>query len=114
SDLNAILIGLGGLLLAAAIAMVVRLQGSAMEAETALRVASEKPLLERDLLLQEMKHRIKNSIARILAMARQTAANAGSVAEFIDAFAARLQAMAASQDMLRRSRWAEADLPALL
>src|SRR4029453_9145977 len=57
---------------------------------------------------------IKNCIARILAMARQTAANAPSVAEFTDAFAARLQAMAASQDMLTRSRWQKADLPELL
>jgi CHASE1-domain containing sensor protein len=114
SDLGAILIGLGGLLLAAMIAMVVRLQGHAMEAETALRVTSEKALIERDLLLQEMKHRIKNSIARILAMARQTAANTPSVADFTDAFAARLQAMAASQDMLTRSKWQKADLAELL
>jgi CHASE1-domain containing sensor protein len=114
SDLNPILIGLVGLLLASTIAMVVRLQGSAMEAETALRVTGEKALLERDLLLQEMKHRIKNSIARILAMARQTAANASSVSDFTDAFAARLQAMAASQDMLTRSRWQKADLAELL
>jgi two-component sensor histidine kinase len=85
-----------------------------MEAETALRVSGEKALLERDLLLQEMKHRIKNSIARILAMARQAAANAGSVAEFTDTFAARLQAMAASQDMLTRSKWQKADLAELL
>jgi len=114
SNLGPLLIGLGGLVLAAAIAMAVRLQGNAMEAETALRVSSEKALLERDLLLQEMKHRIKNSIARILAMARQTAANTRSVTEFIEAYAARLQAMAASQDMLTRSKWQKADLAELL
>src|SRR6185436_20178653 len=44
----------------------------------------------------------------------QAAANAGSVAEFTEAFAARLQAMAASQDMLTRSRWQKADLAELL
>src|SRR5690606_2161824 len=74
----------------------------------------ENSLLEKDLMLQEMKHRIKNSITRVLAIARQTAANAKDVGEFSDSFSARLQAMAASQDMLTRSRWQKADLGELL
>ena len=39
----------------------------------------EKSLLEKDLMLQEMKHRIKNSITRVLAIARQTAARAKDI-----------------------------------
>ena len=109
-----ILIGIGGLLLAAAIALIVRLQHETVEAETALRRTSEKALLERELMLQEMKHRIKNSIARMLAIARQTGANSHSIEEFTAAFSARLQAMSASQDMLTRSRWQKADLDELL
>ena len=65
-------------------------------------------------MLQEMKHRIKNSIAKMLAIARQTAANSGSIAEFTSSFSARMQAMAASQDMLTRSQWQKADLGKLL
>ena len=65
-------------------------------------------------MLQEMKHRIKNSITRVLAIARQTAANAKDIGEFSESFSARLQAMAASQDMLTRSRWQKADLGELL
>ena len=65
-------------------------------------------------MLQEMKHRIKNSITRVLAIARQTASGATDVGEFSASFAARLQAMAASQDMLTRSRWQKADLGDLL
>jgi len=65
-------------------------------------------------MLQEMKHRIKNSITRGLAIARQTAAGAKDVGEFSESFSARLQAMAASQDMLTRSRWQKADLSELL
>jgi two-component sensor histidine kinase len=61
-----------------------------------------------------MKHRIKNSIARILAIARQTASGARDVEEFSASFASRLQAMAASQDMLTRSRWQKAELGDLL
>jgi two-component sensor histidine kinase len=65
-------------------------------------------------MLQEMKHRIKNLITRVLAIARQTASHSADVKEFSDSFAARLQAMAASQDMLTRSRWQKADLRELL
>ena len=64
-------------------------------------------------MLQEMKHRIKNSITRVLAIARQTAANP-NIDDFSASFAARLQAMAASQDMLTRSQWQKADLGELL
>src|SRR5690606_17815517 len=71
-------------------------------------------LKDKDLMLQEMKHRIKNSIARILAIARQTSNSAESVGEFLSSFTARLQAMAAAQDMLTRSQWGRADLEQLL
>ena len=109
-----VMLGLFGLLLAGAIALVARFQQRAFEAVAQLHETSEKSLLEKDLMLQEMKHRIKNSITRVLAMARQTAAGATDIKEFSNSFAARLQAMAASQDMLTRSRWQKADLGDLL
>jgi two-component sensor histidine kinase len=109
-----VLLGLFGLLLAGAIALLARYQQKAFEAVTVLHETTEKSLLEKELMLQEMKHRIKNSIARVLAIARQTAAQAGDIDEFSSSFSARLQAMAASQDMLTRSRWQKADLGDLL
>lgn len=109
-----LMLGLFGLVLAGSIALVARYQQRAYEAATQLHEATEKSLLEKDLMLQEMKHRIKNSIARVLAMARQTAARAKDIGEFSSSFSARLQAMAASQDMLTRSRWQKADLGELL
>lgn len=109
-----VMLGLFGLLLAGAIALVARYQERAYIAVSRLHETTEKSLLEKDLMLQEMKHRIKNSITRVLAMARQTAAHAKDVEEFSTSFAARLQAMAASQDMLTRSRWQKADLGELL
>ncbi|TIT45393.1 MAG: histidine kinase, partial [Mesorhizobium sp.] len=84
---------------------VARYQERAYDAVSALHETTEKSLLEKDLMLQEMKHRIKNSITRVLAIARQTASRATDVNEFSASFSARLQAMAASQDMLTRSRW---------
>lgn len=109
-----LMLGLFGLLLAAAIAVAARLQDKAFAAVEALRLASEKSLVEKDLMLNEMKHRIKNSITRMLAIARQTAAGSADIDAFIAAFGARLQAMAASQDILTRSRWQKADLADLL
>jgi two-component sensor histidine kinase len=109
-----VMLGLFGLLLAGAIALVARYQERAYEAVSLLHETTEKSLLEKDLMLQEMKHRIKNSITRVLAIARQTASHAADVQEFSSSFSARLQAMAASQDMLTRSRWQKADLGDLL
>jgi CHASE1-domain containing sensor protein/two-component sensor histidine kinase len=109
-----VMLGLFGLLAAGAIALVARYQERAYEAAARLHETTEKSLLEKDLMLQEMKHRIKNSITRVLAIARQTASRATDVNEFSASFSARLQAMAASQDMLTRSRWQKADLADLL
>jgi len=109
-----LMLGVFGLLLAGAVALVARYQNRAYNAAAKLHEATEKSLAERDLMLQEMKHRIKNSISRVLAIARQTAANAADLPDFSSSFSARLQAMAASQDMLTRSRWQKADLRELL
>lgn len=109
-----LVVGLFGLLLAGAVALIARYQSRAYDAMAALQETAERALSEKDLLLQEMKHRIKNSIARILAIARQTAAGASDVGDFSASFASRLQAMAASQELLTRSRWQKADVGELL
>ena len=105
-----VLLGLAGLMLAGAVAAVARYQERTYEAKSRLHATTERNLAEKDLMLQEMRHRIKNSITRVLAIARQTSASSTSLGEFTDSFSARLQAMAASQDMLTRSRWQKAEL----
>jgi PAS domain S-box-containing protein len=66
------------------------------------------------LLLRELTHRSKNLLAVIQAMARQTARHAGSVDGFLNQFAARLQALAASHDLLVRESWYGASLRELI
>ncbi len=100
--------------LAAAAAFAVVEQGRARRAAEALAEANVRNLAEKDMLLQEMKHRIKNAIARILAIARQTASQSEDMPAFTASFTQRLQAMAAAQDMLTRSADATADLRELL
>ncbi|MBO3758709.1 CHASE domain-containing protein [Ciceribacter sp. L1K22] len=108
------LIAFISVLLTVTLAMAMRWQARAMAAVEALNAVSQRTIGEKDLMLQEMKHRIKNSITRILAMARQTAAHSASLEDFTASFFARLQAMANAQEMLTRSRWQRADLRALL
>ncbi|GAB4510744.1 MAG: CHASE domain-containing protein [Roseibium sp.] len=109
-----LMLGVVSLLFSAALAMSIRARLKAREANRRLREMSEKTIQEKDLMLQEMKHRIKNSIARILAIARQTAGASEDLEDFGRSFDARLQAMANAQDLLTRSHWAKADLRALL
>ena len=66
------------------------------------------------LLLRELTHRSKNLLAVIQAMARQTARHAGSVESFLTQFGARLQALAASHDLLVRESWYGASLDELI
>lgn len=108
------MLGSVSLLFSAALAVSVRSRLKSREANRLLKEMSEKTIQEKDLMLQEMKHRIKNSIARILAIARQTAGASESLEEFNASFGSRLQAMANAQDLLTRSRWEKADLRALL
>lgn len=107
-------LGAISLLLAAALAAATHAQIKALNTARALHEVSQKTIKEKDLMLQEMKHRIKNSLARVLAMARQTASNAKSLEDFSESYSARLQAMANAQDVLTRSHWQRADLRELI
>ncbi|RDI58655.1 CHASE domain-containing protein [Microvirga subterranea] len=69
---------------------------------------------EKTLLLQEMKHRIKNAIARVQAVARQTVREAEDLQDFTARFEARLASMSATHDLLTRTRWEGAELEDLL
>jgi PAS domain S-box-containing protein len=66
------------------------------------------------LLLRELTHRSKNLLAVIQAMARQTARHAGSIDGFLNQFSARLQALAASHDLLVRESWYGASLSEII
>jgi PAS domain S-box-containing protein len=66
------------------------------------------------LLLRELTHRSKNLLAVIQAMARQTARHAGSIDGFLNQFSSRLQALAASHDLLVRESWYGASLRELI
>ncbi|WP_223475920.1 CHASE domain-containing protein [Oricola indica] len=100
--------------LAGSLAAGARWQHKAVESAIALHETSRRNLEEKELLLQEMRHRIKNSISRVMAIARQTASSSDTIADFNKSFSARMNAMANAQDLLARSHWGRADMGDLL
>lgn len=68
----------------------------------------------RELLVNELSHRVKNTLAAIQSMARQTVRTATAMEDFRAAFTARLQAIAASHDLLVESEHRNASLAGLV
>jgi two-component sensor histidine kinase len=108
------LVAAGGLLLGAVFAAAYREQQRSEAAARQLAHERQRMLEDRELLMQEMNHRLKNAIARISGIARSSARQADSVAGFMTSFTGRLDAMAAAQDALTRSRWEKALLGDIL
>ncbi|WP_026621412.1 two-component system, chemotaxis family, CheB/CheR fusion protein (plasmid) [Ensifer sp. WSM1721] len=67
----------------------------------------------RQLLLGEMSHRVKNTLAVVQSLARQTLRTADSHEDFVERFDGRLSALASSHKLLVDSEWAGAELAAL-
>ena len=112
--LGSALLGLTSLLFATAAAYAVAFRQKEAIQARAVAAAAARESDYRELLLQEMKHRIKNHIARIQSIARQSARGATDVKAFIAAFDARLQAMSAVQEILAGTVSAQADVRAIL
>ena len=111
---NSALVGLIALFFAAAAAQATAARQKEATQARAVAAASAREADYRELLLQEMKHRIKNHIARIQSISRQSARGATDVKAFTAAFDARLQAMSGVQEILAGTAAAQADLRAIL
>lgn len=65
------------------------------------------------LLLGELTHRVKNTLAVVQSIAHQTEVTSPSPSEFVERFTGRLAALASSHSLLVQSNWEGADLAAL-
>jgi len=65
------------------------------------------------LLLDELNHRVKNTLATVQSLAAQTARGCDSVGEFRARFEPRLLALSAAHDRLTRNQWEGASLRAI-
>jgi two-component sensor histidine kinase len=62
------------------------------------------------VLLDEVNHRVKNTLATVHSIARLSAASAGSVKEYLASFEQRLHALSAAYNLLTKNNWEGADL----
>ncbi|CAO3435702.1 sensor histidine kinase [Azospirillum endophyticum] len=80
-------------------------------AGVSLNITDRKRAEERQLLLlEELNHRVKNTLAMVQSIAKQTLRTAPSVEVFPDAFQSRLRALAQAHDLLTRRHWQGASL----
>ncbi|TNC74892.1 CHASE domain-containing protein [Rubellimicrobium roseum] len=94
--------------------VAVHWQGISIRRTRALNELVQHNVEQKDLLLREMAHRMKNSLTRVSAIARQTARESVDKAAMAESLNARLQAMSAAQDLLVMSGTDSADLAELL
>ena len=66
------------------------------------------------LLLNELNHRIKNTLANVQAIAQQTLRRTSDPADFANRFSGRVQALARAHSMLTEATWQSADLRELI
>lgn len=66
------------------------------------------------LLVAELNHRVKNTLATIQALANQTLRHTRTREEFVTSFLGRIQALSVAHNQLTRSMWEGADLAALV
>ena len=65
---------------------------------------------QRETLVAELDHRVKNVLASVQSMAMQSARKAPSLQVFMKTFAGRLKAMASAHALLTAARWRGADV----
>jgi light-regulated signal transduction histidine kinase (bacteriophytochrome) len=74
-----------------------------------------KRTAERDaLLMLELDHRVKNTIANIQALVLQTSRSAESLTDFVQGLDGRIRSMAKSHTLLSQSRWEGVSIDRLL
>ncbi len=73
---------------------------------TARKVAEE----QRETLVAELDHRVKNVLATVQSVAAQSARKAASIEGFLKTFSGRLKSMASAHELLTATRWRGASL----
>lgn len=66
------------------------------------------------VLVNEMNHRVKNTLATVIAVARQTIGRDNANKDDIEAFTSRIGSLSRAQDLLVHGDWQNADLKAVI
>jgi two-component system CheB/CheR fusion protein len=78
------------------------------------RRAAQESEAQKTVLLAELQHRVKNTLATVRAMSRFLLAGSADAAEYHERLSARLHAMARTHDLMTAADWTETDLAALV
>jgi len=80
-----------------------------------LDVSDEKATEEQQtLLVRELNHRVKNTLALVLSILHQTRRSSAAFDDFVPAFEQRVHALADAHDLLTRTSWTGANLRELV
>jgi two-component system CheB/CheR fusion protein len=91
------------------------IEGRQMALESTRDVTERKNWeAQQKLLLSELRHRVKNMLAVVLAIADQTRRHSTSKEDFIERLSGRLSALSRAHSMLVESEWRGADLATLV
>jgi two-component sensor histidine kinase len=71
------------------------------------RKAAEK---QQNLLMRELDHRVKNTLALVISISDRTASNTDTVQAFQKAFSGRIEALAATHTLLLANSWSSLEL----
>jgi len=66
------------------------------------------------MLLRELSHRVKNTLAVVQSVARQTLRSSTSTRSFVEAFEGRIRSLAASHSLLTEADWSGARLETII
>lgn len=103
--------------LASSLANSVRsaLRARARQLEVKSYIEQKQEVADRQkLLIRELHHRVKNTLANVRAMMNATAKSSGSVNDFVRDFSARIVSLADTHSMLTDDYWQMASLHKLL
>jgi len=91
---------------------LVRLPAAVTRALNEAHERAERKRIEqqKDLLVRELSHRVKNNLAVVLSLIRRTGRNCTTVDEFEAKLEARVRAMADAHELLFESNWDETEL----
>lgn len=66
------------------------------------------------VMMNELNHRVRNTLTTVLSLARQSAASATSIKDFTTAFQARIMALSSAHSLLTQRQWEAISLRALI
>src|SRR3546814_20619395 len=78
---------------------------------TAIDITERKRAEEHQkMLMVELNHRVKNTLAVVLSIASQTMRNSASIEAFTDSFTGRLRSLADAHALLAQANWRTAEI----